>query len=108
MHQRLVQIEHQTLFLGVFWYVEATQLECAGPVVDELAATNAAGRLPHKQSANGVLPQDRIKQAADLFLTPNKGALDVGKPEAAVFIRVVQETDDLANGLLLILHACIP
>jgi hypothetical protein len=44
------------------------------------------------------------EKTADLLLSPDKWTLDIRKPEAAFFVNVVQESHDLSDRLLLILH----
>jgi hypothetical protein len=76
-------------------------------VVDELAAAQLALRLPDQQCADRVLPEDGIEEPAHLLLAPDERTLDVGEPEAAILIGIVQEADNLLEGVFGCLHGVL-
>ena len=73
-------------------------------VVDELAAADLASRLPDQQRADRILPENGIEQSTDLLLAPDKRPLNVGQPEPTLFLGIVEECDDLAEGMLRRFH----
>jgi len=65
-------------------------------IVDKFSVADLGSGLPYQQGTYWVFPQDRVEEAADLILAPDERPLDVGQPEAAVLVRVIQKTDNLA------------
>jgi hypothetical protein len=65
----------------------------------EFATTKGTIGFPDQQGADGVFPQDGVKEPTDLFFSPNKRTLNIRQPKAAVFLNVVEKTHNLSDGL---------